>query len=103
MLTPEGGEIPRPPGHPFLRLTRVLQEGFVVTMEPGIYFIDQLLDAARADGRASRINWPRIAGLRKFGGIRIEDDVAITETGCENLTRDAFKAVQVKPTPKLSS
>ena len=40
MRAPEGGEIPRPPGHPFLRLTRVLQEGFVVTMEPGIYFID---------------------------------------------------------------
>src|SRR6202035_6198130 len=42
----EGDEIPRPPGHPFLRLTRVLQEGFVVTMEPGIYFIEQLLNAA---------------------------------------------------------
>jgi Xaa-Pro dipeptidase len=103
METPEGGDIPRPDGHPFLRLTRVLRPGFVVTVEPGIYFIDQLLDAARADKRAGKINWSRVASLRKFGGIRIEDDVAITETGCENLTRDAFRAVESKPAPKTAS
>jgi Xaa-Pro dipeptidase len=91
MESPEGGDIPRPEGHPFLRLTRALQKGFVVTVEPGIYFIDQLLDAARADARASKINWSRVASLRKYGGIRIEDNVAITDTGCENLTREAFK------------
>jgi Xaa-Pro dipeptidase len=91
MESPTGGDIPRPEGHPFLRLTRVLQKGFVVTVEPGIYFIDQLLDAARADARGSKINWSRVASLRKFGGIRIEDNVAITETGSENLTRNAFR------------
>jgi Xaa-Pro dipeptidase len=94
MESPEGGDIPRPEGHPFLRLTRVLQKGFVVTVEPGIYFIDQLLDAARADARASKINWSRVASLRKFGGVRIEDNVAITDTGCENLTREAFREVE---------
>jgi Xaa-Pro dipeptidase len=88
------GDIPRPEGHPYLRLTRTLESGFVVTMEPGIYFIPQLLEAARADDRQSGcINWPRVQGLMKFGGIRIEDDLAITATGCENLTRDAFAAV----------
>jgi Xaa-Pro dipeptidase len=94
MESPEGGDIPRPDGHPFLRLTRVLQKGFVVTVEPGIYFIDQLLDAARADTRGGKINWSRVASLRKFGGIRIEDNVAITDTGAENLTRDAFRELR---------
>jgi Xaa-Pro dipeptidase len=97
LQSPEGGEVPRPEGHPFLRLTRVLDEAFVVTMEPGVYFIDQLLDQAKADSRGSKINWSRVQALRKFGGIRIEDNLAITTTGCENLTRDAFRPTSVAP------
>jgi len=93
MRSAEGGDIPRPEGHPFLRLTRVLEPGFVVTMEPGIYFIDQLLEGARAEDHGRDINWPRVEALRKFGGIRIEDDLAVTREGCENLTRAAFAAL----------
>jgi Xaa-Pro dipeptidase len=93
MASAEGGDIPRPEGHPYLRLTRVLQEGFVVTMEPGIYFIPQLLAAARTHSLARSINWSRVDTLARFGGIRIEDDLAVTLDGCENLTREAFRSL----------
>jgi Xaa-Pro dipeptidase len=90
MRSEDGGEIERPAGHPHLRLTRKLEPGFVVTMEPGIYFIPQLLQQARADGRGRHVNWGRVEDFSRFGGIRIEDDLAVTAAGCENLTRDAF-------------
>ncbi len=86
------GKFPGRLGTPYLRLTRCLEVGFVVTMEPGLYFIEQLLAQARADARGAHINWRTVEHLRPFGGIRIEDDLAVTASGCENLTRDAFAA-----------
>jgi Xaa-Pro dipeptidase len=85
-----GAQRPRPPGHPFLRLTRKLTPGFVVTIEPGIYFVDMLLREARSKPIAHDINWERVETLHPYGGIRIEDDVVCTESDPENLTRDAF-------------
>lgn len=90
MRSPDGGDIERPSGHAHLRLTRTLEPDFVVTMEPGLYFIEPLLAAARADHRARMIRWSKVDAMRPFGGIRIEDDLAVTATGCENLTRNAF-------------
>jgi len=82
--------IPRPEGHPALRLTRRLEAGMVVTVEPGVYFIDSLLQKLRASADAMHIDWSLVDALRPSGGIRIEDDVLVTATGHENLTRAAF-------------
>jgi Xaa-Pro dipeptidase len=82
--------IARPEGHPALRLTRALEAGNVLTVEPGLYFIDSLLHRWRQQQDASMIDWQRVAALASCGGVRIEDNVVVTETGCENLTRPAF-------------
>lgn len=67
-----------------LRLGRKLQAGFVITNEPGIYFIPALIDQWKSE-KANRefINFDRLDAFRSFGGIRLEDDLLITETGCE--------------------
>lgn len=88
--TERGGTIPRPEGHPFLRMTRTLGADFVVTIEPGLYFIDTLLKKLAATPAGRHVAWDRIDTLRRFGGIRIEDNVRATEGAPENLTRDAF-------------
>ncbi|MEN9706319.1 MAG: Xaa-Pro dipeptidase [Pseudomonadota bacterium] len=89
---PDAPPLPPPAGHPALRLTRRLEQGMVVTMEPGIYFIDMLLDAARRGPLAPHVDWDVVDRLKQHGGIRIEDNLVVGRTGCENLTRDAFLA-----------
>jgi Xaa-Pro dipeptidase len=91
MASERGGTRERPPGHPYLRLTRTLEPGTVVTIEPGIYFIDLLLDAARRDARGRDIDWSIVAAFHPSGGARIEDDVAAVAGGHENLTRPALE------------
>jgi Xaa-Pro dipeptidase len=89
----KGHERERPKGHPYLRLTRMLEPGVVVTVEPGIYLIDSLLAAAHADERRAHIDWAVVDELKPYGGIRIEDNVAATTGKPENMTRDAFARV----------
>ncbi|MGN6314273.1 MAG: Xaa-Pro dipeptidase [Rhodanobacteraceae bacterium] len=88
-----GGSIARPHGHPYLRLTRELQQGMVTTIEPGLYFIDMLLEELRGKPAARDVNWKKVDAFRVYGGIRIEDDVVCTQGEPINLTREAFASV----------
>lgn len=66
-----------------LRMGRRLEEGFVVTDEPGIYFIPALIDDWKASGHCKEfLNFDLLETYKDFGGIRIEDDVLITADGC---------------------
>jgi len=67
-----------------LRMGRELEEGFVMTDEPGCYFIPALIDQWKAEKKFTDfINYDLVETYKDFGGIRIEDDIIITKDGCE--------------------
>lgn len=81
-------------GLAFLRLGKELETGFVITVEPGIYFIPQLIDQWKAEGLHSEfINFDALDAYRTFGGIRIEEDLLITEDGSRLLGDGVPKTV----------
>lgn len=87
LADPHGNQTPPPADFPFLRNTRTMTENMVFTVEPGFYFIPQLLDPLRNAAAGKIFNWPLIDELIPLGGIRIEDNVRVTANGVENLTR----------------
>ncbi len=75
------------PGLSMLRTDLPLEPGYVMTVEPGVYFIPALLqDAALRERHRDAVRWDRVDGLMEFGGIRIEDDVLVTAGEPEVLT-----------------
>ncbi|MBN1131865.1 MAG: aminopeptidase P family protein [Bacteroidales bacterium] len=81
-------------GLAFLRMGRKLQEGFVLTNEPGCYFIPALIDLWQRDKKfESFINYQKVNEYRQFGGVRIEDNVLITPDGCRILGKPIPKRV----------
>ena len=81
-------------GLAFLRFGRKLQEGFVMTIEPGIYFIPELIGKWKAENKlAEFINYDVVETYMNFGGIRIEDDVLVTSDGCRVLGKPIPKTV----------
>ncbi|XP_046843454.1 xaa-Pro dipeptidase-like [Xenia sp. Carnegie-2017] len=84
---PEGIERIMKPGLQSLRTARILEENMLITIEPGIYFIDYLLDEALNDPeRSVFINEDVLQEYRGFGGVRIEDNIVVTADGMELLT-----------------
>lgn len=89
---PEGGLAPPPENYPALRLTRTLEDDMPVTIEPGLYFIPQLLEAAFNGPAGRHLNRTMLESLLPYGGIRIEDNVYLEDGRLVNMTREAFAA-----------
>jgi Xaa-Pro aminopeptidase len=82
-------------GLAFLRFARRLQKDFVMTIEPGIYFIPDLIDIWKSENKlAEFINYDLVETYKDFGGIRIEDDVLVTEKGFRVLGKPIPKTVE---------
>ncbi len=77
-----------------LRLGRKLEPGFVLTIEPGIYFIPELIDKWKSTNHnAEFINYKKVEEYRNFGGLRNEEDFVITETGYQLLGKPKPKTI----------
>lgn len=90
LAAPGGPELRPPRDHPYLRLTRTLEPGFIVTIEPGLYFIPSLLDRLKSGRSRKLVDWGRVDELLPFGGIRVEDNVLVTDGESRNLSRRAL-------------
>jgi len=78
-----------------LRLGRKLEPGFVFTIEPGIYFIPELIDQWKANRHNIEfINYEKVETYRNFGGLRNEEDFVVTATGCELLGKPKPKSIE---------
>jgi Xaa-Pro aminopeptidase len=81
-------------GLAYLRMARELEPGFVLTDEPGCYFIPALIDMWKAEKKFGQfINYDRLDAYRRFGGVRIEDDILVTDDGYRVLGSPIPKSV----------
>ena len=88
MQDEDGTHLAAPKMYPFLRCTRILEPRMVLTIEPGLYFIESLLSSWRTGEFSQHFNWDKIEHFKPYGGIRIEDNIVIHHNHIENMTRD---------------
>ncbi|MFT5757926.1 MAG: Xaa-Pro dipeptidase [Alteromonadaceae bacterium] len=88
MADERGSHVNTPAQHPFLRASRIVEANQVFTIEPGLYFIDSLLEKLKASKHSAMVNWERIDEMRPYGGIRIEDNIIVHQSHNENMTRE---------------
>ncbi len=82
-------------GLAYLRLAKAVKPGYVVTVEPGIYFIPQLISQWQGEGKHKDfINYDKVEDFLDFGGVRIEDDILVTENGHKVLGKAIPKTVK---------
>ena len=90
LANPQGDLLDKDKRYPYLRLRRPIETNTVFTVEPGIYFIQQLLKSVKDD---KNINWSKLNHFSQFGGFRYEDCIAVTEEGIENLSQVGFDSL----------
>ena len=90
MADPQGELLAKDERYPYLRLRRPMEMNTVFTVEPGIYFIQQLLKTIKGD---NKVNWTKLEHFSQFGGFRYEDCIAITDKGVENLSQQGFDSL----------
>jgi Xaa-Pro aminopeptidase len=82
-------------GLAYLRMAKALEPGHVMTVEPGIYFIPELIDLWKGQKKHNQfINYEKVEKYRTFGGIRIEDDVLVTEKGHQVMGKPIPKSIE---------
>ena len=87
----QGDQMPISEKYPHLRASAPMVENQIHTVEPGLYFIPALLGKLEASENKNSVNWDQIVHWKKYGGIRIEDNIILHANGhIENVTRDAF-------------
>ena len=76
-------------GFPRLRVDLPLQVGYTMTLEPGIYLIPPMLrDGETRERLGDAVSWDRVEAMLGLGGIRLEENILVTEDGCDVLTSD---------------
>jgi Xaa-Pro aminopeptidase len=78
-----------------LRLGKALEPGYVITVEPGLYFIPQLIDQWQAENKLAQfINYEKVETFKDFGGIRLEDDILVTEEGFQVMSEQIPRTIE---------